>query len=425
MLGIIFTGQSPIAMLSHWGGGFWALLAFSMQMALIVFLGYILADTEPAKKVIDKLASIPKTPKSAIFLVSVISLMANFINWGFGLIVGALISKRVAQKLKGVDYRLLIASSYSAFVIWHGGLSGSIPLNVASGGPELLEQTAGILTEALATSETIFSSWNLIISAGIFIVITLTNVAMHPKPEDVVEVDPALLAEDPVESIKNNENMTAAEKIESNIIIPMLLGSAGLVYIFYYFTQNGFNLTLDIVNFIFLILSIILHKTPRNLLDSAEDAVSSVGGILLQFPFYAGIMGMMINAGGAPEGIASLAGILSDGIVSIATPRTFPILAFLSAGIVNFFVPSGGGQWAVQAPILMPAGALLGVNPAITVMALAYGDAWTNLIQPFWALPALGIAGLGARDIMGYSLVNLLGTGLVFIIGLYIAGGLI
>jgi len=192
----------------------------------------------------------------------------------------------------------------------------------------------------------------------------------------------------------------------------------GFVYIIYNFTKVGLNLSLDFVNFIFMYVGILLHGTLRRYIDAINEAAKSAGGIILQFPFYAGIMGMMTGAN--PETGISLAGVISTAFVSISNQTTFPLFTFWSAGIVNFFVPSGGGQWAVQAPIMMPAGAAIGVDPAKTAMAIAWGDAWTNMIQPFWALPALSIAGLSAKDIMGYCVITLLFSGIVISAGFII-----
>jgi short-chain fatty acids transporter len=197
---------------------------------------------------------------------------------------------------------------------------------------------------------------------------------------------------------------------------------AGVIFLVYYFATGGFNLTLNIVNFIFLILGIIFHGTPISYVRAITNAARGAAGIILQFPFYAGIMAMM-TAKSAVTGL-SLAAVISNWFVAISTEVTFPLFTFLSAGIVNIFVPSGGGQWAVQGPIMMPAGAALGVDPAVTGMAIAWGDAWTNMIQPFWALPALGIAGLSARDIMGYCLITLFFSGIVVCVG-FLAVGLL
>ncbi len=198
--------------------------------------------------------------------------------------------------------------------------------------------------------------------------------------------------------------MTPAERLENSMIISLLLGILGFAYIILYFV-NGGKLGLNSVNLIFLFAGILLHKTPANYLRALNDAIRNTGGIVLQFPLYAGIMGMMVHSG--------LAGSISQWFVAISTPTTFPFFTFLSAGIVNFFVPSGGGQWAVQGPIVMPAAEALGVPLGKAAMAIAWGDAWTNMVQPFWALPLLGIAGLSIRDIMGYCVVALLWSGLI------------
>ncbi len=415
ILGMVSTGQSPLDMLLHWQNSFWNLLKFSMQMCMVLVTGHVLANAKLFKIALRKLASIAKTPTQAILAVTFVSTIACWINWGFGLVIGALYARELARQIKGVDYRLLIAAAYSGFIVWHAGISGSIPLKVATGGEALSIATNGALVDAVPTSVTIFSSFNLIIVGIILFTLPFINRAMHPSLGNAIVIDPALL-EDEKEDPKP-ENPTPADKVEESTIVSILVGAMGLIYVVYYFSKNGFKLNLNIVNFIFLFLGILLHGTPRNFLNAVKNAVKGTAGIMIQFPFYAGIMGMMM--GKNPEGI-SLAGQISSWFVSISTVTTYPLFTFLSAGIVNFFVPSGGGQWAVQAPIMMPAGAELGVPAAKTAMAIAWGDAWTNMIQPFWALPALGIAGLGARDIMGFCLIDLLYTGIIIAIGLMI-----
>ncbi|MEW9123826.1 MAG: TIGR00366 family protein [Thermotaleaceae bacterium] len=413
-MGIGFTGQGPLAMVVHWGNGFWSLLAFSMQMALVLVTGHTLASSPSIKKGLSTLASYTKTPTQAILAVSFVSAIACWINWGFGLVIGALYAKQLARQVKGVDYRLLIAAAYSGFLVWHGGLSASIPLTLATSTSNLAEMTRGAVTEMIPTGQTIFAKFNLIISAVVILTLPLVNRAMHPDADKVIAVDPAILAEHKEEAA-SKESVTPADKMENSPVLSILIGLIGIVYIVYYFKTNGFSLNLNIVNFIFLIFAIILHGTPKRFLAAISEAAKGTAGIILQFPFYAGIMGMM--TGLSAEGL-SLAGVISNAFVSISTPRTFPLWTFLSAGLVNFFVPSGGGQWAVQAPIMMPAGAELGVPAAKTAMAIAWGDAWTNMIQPFWALPALGIAGLGARDIMGFCIIDLIYTGVIISVGL-------
>lgn len=398
-----------------WAGGFWNLLSFSMQMAMVVLTGHAMASAPAFKRKLAVMAGIAKTPGQAIILVTMISALACWVNWGFGLVVGAIFAREITARVRGVDYRLLIAAAYSGFLFWHGGLSGSIPLAIA-GGADIAKVTGGAVTTAIPTSETIFSAMNLTILAVMFITIPLLNRLMHPAPQDTISIDASLL-EEPVVNVVANSTMTPAERMENSRILSMTLGVMGFSYILYYFINNGFALNLNIVNFIFLFTAIVLHGTPKSLLGAVSQGARNCSGILLQFPFYAGIMGMMTAAGA--DGV-SLAGVISQAFVSVSNETTSPLFAFWSAGIVNFFVPSGGGQWAVQAPIMMPAGAALGVDAAKTAMAIAWGDAWTNMIQPFWALPALAIAGLNAKDVMGYCLMALIGSGVIISLGFLI-----
>lgn len=410
--GMIVTKQSPLEMLVHWNNGFWSLLSFAMQMALIVVTGHTLASTPIINKGIKKLASVPKKPWQAIVLTTLVGGIACWINWGFGLILGAIFAKEVAKKVKKVDYRLLIASAYSGFVVWHGGLSGSIPLTIAAGGKDVESVSAGVITSAITTSQTIFSKYNIIIVLAILIILPIVNSYMHPKGKDVFEIDTKLLEENDKasENKVNTKDMTPAQKIENSPIISTLVGVMGIAFVVYYFAKNGFKLDLNIVNFTFLFLSILLHGTPRKFLNAAASGVKATTGVIVQFPFYAGIMGMMVGA--SASGV-SLGGTIANGIISIANQTTLPILSIISTAFCTIFIPSGGGEWALQAPIIMPAAQQLGVNASVAAMSIAWGDAWASLIQPFWALPALAIAGLNARDIMGFCIVDLLVTGVI------------
>lgn len=404
-MGLGLTGSTPVEMVAFWGEGFWALLAFSMQMVLVLVTGFVLASSPIFKKGLGKLASFATSPGSAIIWVTLVSLAASWINWGFGLVIGALFAKELAKRVENVDYRLLIASAYSGFIIWHAGFSGSIPLSIATDGHPFMDRI-GIIP----TGDTIFASYNLIIIAALIIILPLLNRLMMPKKEETVVVDPKVLIEPEVEKQAAKADMTPAERLENSWILSAIIGILGIAFIIYYFVQNGFALTLDLVNFMFLFFGILFHGTPRKYLIAVQEAVKGAGGIIVQFPFYAGIMGMMTASG--------LAAVISEAFVSVSTAQTFPLFAFFSAGIVNFFVPSGGGQWAVQAPIMLEAAEMLGSDPAKVAMAVAWGDAWTNMIQPFWALPALAIAGLKAKDIMGFCLIVLFVSGAVIGLGL-------
>ncbi|OZI75836.1 MULTISPECIES: short-chain fatty acid transporter [Bordetella] len=400
---IVFEGRAPMDVVRWWGNGFWGLLTFAMQMLLVLLTGYMLASTPLVKKLLSRLAGLSGSAGGAIVLVSVVSLAASWINWGFGLVVGALFAKEIARQIR-VDYRLLVASAYSGFIIWHGGLAGSIPLTIATEGHFSADQI-GIVP----TSDTIFAAFNLAIVVALFIAVPLVNRLMLPDEKDSIYVDPAKLATAEPERADSDDRRPAA-RLENSTVLAMLIGFAGLAYLFDYYVIRGASLNLNVINFTFLFLAIVLHRTPRRLLASLDEAIRGGAGIVIQFPFYAGIMAIMMDSG--------LAASLSEWFVSISTAATLPLWTFISAGIVNIFIPSGGGQWAVQSPIVIASAQALGADIPRVAMAVAWGDAWTNMLQPFWALPVLAIAGLKAKDIMGFCLIQLFVSGIIIGVGL-------
>jgi len=398
ILGMVIQKESFVNMVKYMGDGFWNLLSFAMQMTLIVVTGYILATTKPIKAFLSWIARFGNSPFKAVALVTFVMAIFSWFQWGLGLIVGALLAVEIARNQKGIHYPLLVAASYSGFLVWHAGLSGSAPLLVATPG-HFLEDTIG----TIPVSKTIFSPWSLLTVITLIITLPLINAAMHPKKkEEVLEVDPALLKEEPKKKLtaEDKKNMVFAEKVENSPVLPIIVSLIGIVYIFYYFFVKKGGLNLNILNFIFLMIGILLHWTPRNFIEAAKEGGKNSWGIVIQFPFYAGIMGMMINSG--------LASTIANWFVGFATAKTLPFWSYISAGLVNVFVPSGGGQWAVQGPIMTEAAHKLGASVPNVVMGVAWGDAWTNMIQPFWAIPLLSVAKLDIRDIMGYTMMALI-----------------
>ena len=411
IMGMLIVDNSPVDMVRYWGEGFWDLLEFSMQMALIVVTGYVLANTPFVKSLLVKISGLAKTPAQAIMLVTFVASIASLINYGFGLVVGGLMAIQIVKRVPSVDYRLLVASAYSGFLLWHGGLSGSIPLLIATPG-HFLEEEMG----TIPVIETMFSSFNLFIVFVLLITLPFLN-RMLLKSREGLEIQNPVIKMDEVDNLedeKENENeqdgMVFSDRLEKSKTISIIIGLLGMIYVVFHFYSNGFDLNINIVNFTMLFLGILLHRTPRKFLHSVSQAVKNAGGIIVQFPFYAGIMGMMVASG--------LSDAMSLWFISIANEFTYPLFAFISAGLVNFFVPSGGGQWAVQGPIMIPAGIEIGVDSAKTAMAVAWGDAWTNMIQPFWTLPLLAIAGLKVKDIMGFCVIILIYSFFPIAIGL-------
>ncbi len=394
VLGVILTPSTPGKMVDYWMTGFWDLLTFGMQMVLILVTGGVLAQSPPVRKLISALAKLPRGTSGAVILVSFSAMTAALVNWGLGLIVGALLARETARSLKdrGIahHYPLIGATGYTGLLIWHGGLSGSAPLTVATQG-HFLADVMGVLP----VGSTLFSGLNIAVALLLLLTVPFFLKGMKPRsPSRWVEFESShgLNLDDDL----SEPARTPAKRLEESVILTLIICSLALGYLVVYFTRQGLSgLNLNSMNLGFLFLGFLFFLRPIRYVRAVNRAVGGTAGIILQFPFYAGIMGMMRQSG--------LVNVFSNALVSASNEVTFPVLTFFSAGLVNLFVPSGGGQWAVQGPILVEAASRLHVSMPHTVMALAYGDQWTNMLQPFWALPLLGITGLKARQIIGYT----------------------
>ncbi|MHB9145456.1 MAG: short-chain fatty acid transporter [Symbiobacteriia bacterium] len=410
ILALIFTKTGPIALATAWGNGLWGILTFAMQMILILITGHALALTRPVQKLLGWIASLAKTPAMAVAIVVFVAAIASWVQWGFGLVVGGLLAREMARRQRA-HFPLLIAAAYSGFLIWHMGLSGSAPLTSASAGNPAnhIEKIFGYV---VPISHSIFASWNLITAVILAVTLPVVLYLAYPKQEDVRAIDPASLDEGEVAASAAGP-VTFAQRLENSVIINLLLVALGAVYIVNFFVTKGFNLDLNIVIAIFLFLGILLHGTPINYVRAINTAIRGAGGIALQFPLYGGIQGIMG---------AGLATVIAGWFLAISSPHTFYLLQFWAAGLINMFIPSGGGQWAAQGSIAITAAKAASMNPVKTMMMLAWGDQWTNMIQPFWALPLLGLAGLKPKDIMGYTTLTLIWGGIVMsVVALLIA----
>jgi short-chain fatty acids transporter len=404
LLALLLTDSGPRDIVMAWGDGLAGLLAFITQMALILLLGHTLANTTPVRRLLVRLGGVPGTATAAYVYVFVVAALASMITWGLGLVVGALLAKEVAEQGRArglrLHFPLLVAAGYSGYVIWHMGYSGSGPLTAATEDSFLAEQLGG----TIPVSETTFAWWNLTAAAVTILVVGGALAWAAPRAGDKIVALPED-AEYGTPPDIDDQVTTPADRVDGSRIPTLLTGLALVAYLVLHYLDGG-TPTLDIVNWTFLALILLLVRNPFELIALVKNAAANVGEILLQFPLYAGILGMMTATG--------LITVLSDAFVNVASPATFGLLTFLSAGLVNLFVPSGGGQFAVQGPIVLDAAERLGVPPEVAIMAVAYGDQWTNMIQPFWALPVLAIAGLKMRDILGYTTVTLVASGLVF-----------
>lgn len=396
-LGLIFTERGAYGLVQDWYKGFWNLLTFAMQMTLILVTGYALASAGPTQRALRWVAQQPRSGPNAVALVALVTALLGWINWGLGLIAGALLAREVAEagRRRGIKihYPLAAAAGYAGLVIWHGGLSGSAPLLVNTKG-HFLESVIGLVP----LTETIFRPFNLVLTVGVLIVAPLVMRSMHPRPEHVVEapLPPAVAGGSRPAGPAASAELTPAARVENSRILTWLILLGGLVFLVPYFVQRGIlGLDLNVINFTFLMAGMLLHGTPIAYARAVVDGAKAASGVILQFPFYAGIMGMMTYSG--------LVKVIAGWFVAISTPLTYPFWTLVSAALVNLAVPSGGGQWAVQGPVMVEAAKALDVDTGRTIMAVAFGDELTNMLQPFWALPLLGITGLRAGQIMGYT----------------------
>jgi short-chain fatty acids transporter len=403
----VFTPSDTGKIATAWYDGIWAILAFAMQMALILSTGVALADAGPVRHLLQRIAGIPSTQSGALVVLFLASGFASWLNWGFGLVAGALLAREIAKRVRDVDFGMLVAVAYMGNMVWASGLSSSIALASATPGSALniIQKVTG---QIAGFDRTIFTAYNLVPTILVFCLLPLLLIAIAPSKQEMKQVDAELLkredaAPDPA-PVSNN----FASRVENAPILTLLLVGMGIFYEARVITGRGFTLDIDGMIFIALMLGLILHWRPIRYVRSFNRAARTVGPILLQFPLYGGIMGMMTGTG--------LAGVIASGFVSFSTQHTLPFWSFISSNIISLFVPSGGGHWAVQGPFMVPAAVSLKVDPALTAMATAMGEQTANMIQPFWALPVLAIAGLGIRDIMGYCVMAM-------ILGLVLYGG--
>ncbi|MBC8458938.1 MAG: short-chain fatty acid transporter [Deltaproteobacteria bacterium] len=402
-----------LQLLGFWYKGLWntSLLAFAVQMMLILVLGYVLASTSVFQKLIDNVLVYCTSTSKAAFLVTLLTLLVSFFNWGLGLIFGAIFARKVGEYASKhnitLNYTLIVAAGYSGLMVWHGGISGSAPLKVAEQG-HLLSLT-GENIPAIDVGQTIFSSMNITIAIVLLVILPIVMYLIGRTNSGSSKPD---LIETKSEELKFTPLLSGAEKIDYSQIVGMGLGITFLIIASYKAILAGNISVLDpnFLNFLLLGLSLVFCGNIARFLDRVKNAMGAASGILIQFPLYFGIMGIMKYSG--------LVEILSNFLINISNESTFLVYTFFSAGLVNIFVPSGGGQWVVQGPIIIEAAQNLGVPLSKSIMALAYDDQVTNMIQPFWALPLLGITGLKAKDIIPYTLLLMLIGIVIFLLGL-------
>ncbi|WP_421978908.1 short-chain fatty acid transporter [Roseivirga seohaensis] len=416
ILALVFTERPEnsgstysMVILGYWEIGFWELLEFTMQMALILILGHALALTPFVNNIIDRFTIYCNTSAKAAFTISLLTILVSMINWGLCLVFGAIFARKVAERAKAhgwkMNYPLLGAAGYSGMMCFHGGFSGSAPLAVASRDHFLIQEIGQI-----GIGQTLLSTPNIITFVLLLIIVPSVFYLLGKRGHDA-EINMVFKKE----THHVGEKSQGAERIDNSKIAAIVLGGIicfiALRKIWVSPSLVGLSfIDLNYINFFFFGLAVLLHGSFAKFLSAIEEAIGGSAGIIIQFPLYAGIMGIMTYSG--------LGALFSQGFMEISNATTLPIFTFFSAAIVNIFVPSGGGQWVVQGPIVTEAAQNLGASIPKTIMALSYGDQLTNMLQPFWALPLLGITKLKAKDILPYSFLIMLVGMTIFLISL-------
>jgi len=400
LLGLVLMPQPDLGVLAD---GWYArvtapgTLTFTYQMSLMLVAGTTLARARLVEGGLARLARLPRTTRGAAALTAFVAILAALLNWGFGLVAGAVLAREIGRRAqqdgRALDYPLVAAAGYTGLMVWHGGFSGSAPLKVAGGGPPV--------GAPVPLSETILSPLNLTVSAMMLVAVPwiVARMASPDAERHIVVPRRAEPAHDP------------ERRPLAGVLLTLVVLALGVLALGRLFAEGGVlaGLGIDVVNLLLVLAGLALFGTPLRYGRAFVASVGEAGGILLQFPFYFGILGLLEAAGGV-SWLAERSVALSHGLAGLGVPvaLAFDLVTFASAGLVNLFVPSGGGQWAVQGTILVEAAQTLDVPVSRAVMALAYGDEWTNMLQPFWALALLGITGLRARDILGYTLTVML-----------------
>ena len=425
ILAVVVTAVPVHHAVGHWGGrlkdgaligtetGLWKFLRFGMQMCLILVSGHALASAPAVRRAIASIADRPANAVQAVALTAVVAMVAGLVNWGLGLIVGALLARDVGRSAErrgiSVHYPLLGAAGYAALLVWHGGLSGSAPLKLTQA-QDISGLMGALKVDPIPLTETLFSPMNLTWMVAMLVVVPLILVRMLPRaPGEVRSISEFVPEQDLLATPAGPDKPTPAQRLEYSRSLAWGLAALALWYAALFIGKVGVDrIGINSINLVFIALGLILHGSPKAYGDAVANGTRSCSGIILQFPFYAGIMGIMSLSG--------LVELIANGMVAVASESTHGPLTFLSAGVVNLFVPSGGGQWGIQGGIVIETAQQMGLDTGKAVMAFCYGDQWTNMLQPFWALPLLGITGLKAGDLIGYTAALMLLTLPVFLV---------
>lgn len=402
-------GSTPVQVALAWYDGFWSLLQFAMQMVIILVTGFVVAYHPRVRAGILRLVHLPKNGRQAVILVGIGSMLVGWISWGLGLIFGAILAREMGRVAArdgiAVHYPLLAVAGYLGMSLtWGWGLSSSAGLLQATDGNVFMQ--AGIVDRVIPATEWVFHPYPLLLTVMALAYASLMLYLLAPPDANCRGIERYLdLGEEtdglPTDALEASGPPSLSDRIDNSKVLGGILALTGLLLFVRAFVTQGLGaLNLNVFNFGFLMIGMVLYSSPARYQKEFNDAVRGSAGVILQFPFYAGIIGIMTGTG--------LVDTMTEALLSIATEDTFALTAWLTGGVLNVFVPSAGGEWAIVGGPMMLAGAELGIPHGQTIAAYAVGDAHTNLLNPFWAIPLLAITGLKARDMFGYGITMMI-----------------
>jgi short-chain fatty acids transporter len=401
---LIFAPQGSVPnILTSWYAGTFNILGFAFQMILILVTGHALAHAPLVQRGLKRLVATVATPNQAVTVTFLMAAAASWINWGFGLVIGAVLAREVAKQVR-VDFAWLVAAAYSGFVIYASGPSGSIPLSQASRG-NVLNIVEKITGHIVPFSESLFSTFNVVPTLLVLLVMPFVLILVRPRENEMqVFVPPSEPPPAPRE--RAAAGLLFARRIERSPVGSLFLVAAGMGYVTVALAGGRLNVDINLVIFMFLIAGLALHGSPLNYADAVKNAARQTGAMMLQYPIYGGIMGIMTATGLAEQ--------ISHGIADSASAYTLPFLSFVSSIFISLVIPSGGGHWAVQGPFTIPAAVALNASIPATTMAVAMGEEVANMLQPFWALPVVAIAGIGIQRVLGFTVLTFMVSTLIY-----------
>ena len=399
-LGALFVGETPSNATKYFGDGFWQLIPFTLQMAMVIIGGYVVASSPPVGRVIRGLARIPRTPRSAVALVAFLATTSSLLSWGFSLIFSSLLVREIIKIVRGVDYRAASAAAYlGVCTVWALGLSSSAALMMATQGS--IPPAIFTISGRIPLTHTIFT-WQSLATAGLLILSSVAVAYFSTPAISEPKTAKAVGGELDLPAPEIDTTSKPGEWLENNGLLTVLVCTLGFAYLARLFFIQGPLVALDLntYNFLFIMLGMLLHWKPRAFVRAVSAAVPATAGVLIQFPFYSGIFGLMTKS--------PLSSRMAEFFVGISSHGSYPVLLTIYSAILGLFVPSGGSKWIIEAPYVLAAAKQLHVNLGWVVQIYNTAEALPNLINPFWMLPLLGILNIRAREVIGYSSLYLI-----------------